>query len=261
MYRRTLLTTGLVLALSALTVSPSLAASAPTASGSPAPAAEQCRTIDFTEASVKLIPPPGTRPITQRRLTVSGTKPSSTMRVKLSRLGHVTQPDYWVIRVVGCSTEPSDPAPTGYAVTYDFSWTMGTCGIEVLGATTSKKFDLAGCTPAPLPGTRWVLDTSSLGVPVPAGLTVSAAFSETTINGSTGCNSFSAQYTLGEDGAFDLGPIAMTRMMCAPEINAVETAFVRRLEAVTRLMATPDELRLLGDGQVLLRFVPGVKPV
>ena len=48
--------------------------------------------------------------------------------------------------------------------------------------------------------------------------------------GNAGCNRFSGDFTVG-DGAIGFGPMAVTRMMCPPEMMAVERAFLAALAA------------------------------
>jgi heat shock protein HslJ len=218
---------------------------------------DPCRTIDFEKAEVTPIASTDPlRPVPRYRLTVSGTKSASDVVVRLLPVKHVEQPRFWGVVVVGCPSGIGLPVLMPYTATYDFNWTMGTCGIEVIGATRNQQIDLAGCRPIPLAGTKWVLDSSGLGVPVPDGTTVTANFSETTMSGSTSCNSYVAKYSVDENGAFKIGAIAMTARVCDPEIGKIESVFLSRLTATTQLQATRTELRLRGDGQILLRFTP-----
>jgi heat shock protein HslJ len=216
-----------------------------------------CATIDFDTATVTPVAASdSTRPSTRNRLTVTGTKAATNVYVGLVPVKYIAQPVYWGIVVTGCSSGIGMPVLTPYRASYEFDWTMGTCGIEVIGASRSQQFDLAGCAPVPLTGTRWVLDPASLGVAVPAGTSITANFSATTISGSSGCNTYRATYTVGADGAFSLGPVAMTARACDPATNAAEWAFLGRLGRAKQVRATTSQLQLRAEGQTLLRFTP-----
>ncbi len=101
------------------------------------PASKSCRLIDFDKADVV----PGIVPKTWF-LTVSGTKPYINMRVDLNPLIYVRQPEYWGIEVVGCLMGPGLPTMP-YSVFLPLEGTVGTKGIEVIGATRSEMKDIA----------------------------------------------------------------------------------------------------------------------
>jgi len=216
-----------------------------------------CQFVDFERAQVTPIASTDpVRPIARYRLTVSGKKPASNVWVRLVPVKHIDQPLFWGIMVEGCSSGAGLPVLTPYTATYEFDWTMGSCGIEVIGAARTQRFDLVGCSPIPLAGTKWVLAPTSLDVPVPAGATITANFSDTTMSGFTSCNSYRATYTIDANGAFGLGPIAMTARVCDPDLGTAESSFLRRLAAVRRVQATATRMRLRNDESILLRFLP-----
>lgn len=251
---------GLGLALAVAMASPSAAApaatgAAGTAGQRSAAAPTSCRTLDFDKASVDTVVWTGS-PGTRYRLTVSGTKPASNVSVKLVPLVYVQQPQYWGIEVTGCSSGIGLPVLMSYTATYDFTGPFGTCGIEVVGATKRQQFDLAACTSVPLPGTSWVLDPASLGVPVPQGVSVTARFSATTVSGFASCNTYGADYATDADGSFKIGIIRMTARACDPVTSTAESTYISRLRAATQVQATKSELRLLTEGRTLLRFTP-----
>jgi hypothetical protein len=98
------------------------------------PTPTSCRLIDFEKVEVV----PGFLPKTFF-LIVSGTKPWATMKVELQPLIYIKQPDYWGIEVVGCQSGIGLPMTAPYHVVLDISNTLGTAGIEVIGATTKKQ--------------------------------------------------------------------------------------------------------------------------
>ncbi len=82
----------------------------------------------------------------------------------------------------------------------------------------------------------------------------SARFEEGRVAGSTGCNRFTAEYTL-DDAALEIGPIASTRMACIPPADQVERAYLDALSRVAGWRLDDSDLVLLdGDGAELLRY-------
>ena len=263
--------TGLGLALAVSTASPSSAAVGSTVGSTAgstgswtgrATAPEQCRTLDFDKAAVTPVASTGSVPPTVRYLlTVSGSKPATNVRVTLVPLTYVKQPAYWGIVVTGCSSGVGLPVLTPYTVTADVTSTVGSCGIQVIGATRSRQIDLAGCSPIPLAGTRWVLDPASLGVPLPTGITITANFSASTVSGSSACNTYQATYTTDATGTFTLGPVMMTIIGCDPVTTTAESTYLKRLRTSTQVQVTSKELLLSAGGQTLLRFTPAAPQI
>jgi heat shock protein HslJ len=73
----------------------------------------------------------------------------------------------------------------------------------------------------------------------------SATFAAGKVSGATGCNRFTAPYRVtGEQ--LELGRVAVTRKSCDATANAVETEFLRALDAVGTWRVDGDEL-VLGD--------------
>lgn len=95
-----------------------------------------CRLIDFEEAEILFFP--GIPP--QRLLVVSGQKPYLNMKVLLVPRLHVGMPEYTQVEVVGCNG--SIPAFGPYSEMLDVTNLLGSKGIEVVGATRSKKIDV-----------------------------------------------------------------------------------------------------------------------
>ena len=219
------------------------------AEASPLPPPVTCSTIDFEQASVA----PDPNDPTQSVLTVSGTKPSLSMSVSLNQLVYIQQPDFWGIEVVGCMPEIGLPATAPYKVTHTFTPPLGKCGVEVIGASSTQKFDLAGCEKPSLQG-RWVLDPASLGVPVPVGKRITASFSADNVSGNSGCNIYSAAYRTGDGNAIKVGPIITTKIACDPVSNRAEVTYLGKLARATHFRVSDTELRLVANGHTLLRY-------
>ncbi|MFD1538326.1 hypothetical protein [Nonomuraea guangzhouensis] len=97
----------------------------------------QTRLIDFQEARVI----PGIIPNTFI-LVVSGEKPYLNMRVELVPLRYVHRPDYWGIEVTGRLPGIGLPVTTPYTASLPLDGIIGYQGIEVIGATSSKRIDV-----------------------------------------------------------------------------------------------------------------------
>jgi heat shock protein HslJ len=106
--------------------------------------------------------------------------------------------------------------------------------------------------PAALEGTPWVL-TGGLDVDGWEDVAPSATFAQGTVSGSSGCNRYSASYTMAGD-KLALGEPLGTRMACEPAVTAVEDAFRAALQRVSRWRVTDEELVLLDGVEELLRF-------
>ncbi len=75
-------------------------------------------------------------------------------------------------------------------------------------------------------------------------------------SGSAGCNRFNGTYELSGN-SLRFGPLATTRMMCPPEIMAVEDAMLEALATELTWSLQDGTLILTREGQLLARFVPG----
>ena len=82
----------------------------------------------------------------------------------------------------------------------------------------------------------------------------SATFAKGTVAGSTGCNRFTASYTVDGD-AMEIGTIAATRMACPPPADAVERTYLAALGRVAAWHLDGSEL-VLADAEhdELLRY-------
>ncbi|HEU5158141.1 MAG TPA: SSI family serine proteinase inhibitor [Streptosporangiaceae bacterium] len=104
------------------------------------PSAQSCRVIDFNNAQVITLRTSPPRHI----LIVSGEQPYLNMQVSLVPLVYIQRPDYWGIEVVGCLPEIGLPATAPYVVRLELGGTIGTDGIEVIGANRTEKIDIPG---------------------------------------------------------------------------------------------------------------------
>ena len=104
------------------------------------PQPSSCRLIDFDKDQTEVRPGivSGTY-----ILIVRGTKPYLNMQVNLVPLVYIRQPEYWGIEVTGCLPGGIGlPATAPYIATLPLNGTIGTKGIEVIGATCSQKIQV-----------------------------------------------------------------------------------------------------------------------
>jgi hypothetical protein len=101
------------------------------------PHSATCRLIDFEKADVV----PGFASKTFF-LIVAGIKPWLTLKVELHPLIYVQQPDYWGVEVVACQDGIGQPQSAPYHAQLDITHLLGTKGIEVIGATGRKRFNV-----------------------------------------------------------------------------------------------------------------------
>jgi heat shock protein HslJ len=102
-------------------------------------------------------------------------------------------------------------------------------------------------------GVPWLL-SSGIDVAGWQAVAPSATFADGTVGGSTGCNRFTASYTLDGD-AVELGTIASTQIACPPPADAVERAYVDALGRVAGWRLDGEELVLLDeDDAEVLRY-------
>jgi hypothetical protein len=102
------------------------------------PQPSSIRLIDFEEAEVR----PGIVSGTYI-LIVKGTKPYLNMKVNLIPLVYIRQPEYWGIEVIGSLPGGIGlPATAPYIASLSLNGTVGTQGIEVIGATRSEQISV-----------------------------------------------------------------------------------------------------------------------
>jgi heat shock protein HslJ len=114
--------------------------------------------------------------------------------------------------------------------------------------------DDGGGTTASFEEQPWVLAS---GVDLPQDVSVSrpsATFADGTVGGTTGCNRYTAGYTVDGD-SLELDEVAATLMGCPPPADAIERAYLAALEQVAGWRLEGEELVLVdGDDGELLRF-------
>jgi heat shock protein HslJ len=123
----------------------------------------------------------------------------------------------------------------------------------VLGIAGCGGDDGTDAEPPSFVGVPWVL-SSGIDVAGWERIAPSVVFKDETVGGSTGCNRFTASYTVDGD-SLELGTIASTQMACPPPADDVERAYLAALDQVAGWGVDGDELVLLDDGGAeLLRY-------
>lgn len=127
-----------------------------------------------------------------------------------------------------------------------------------LGACAADGAKPAGTASAPLVGTNWVL--TKLGdAPVTLASGQREPFlqlqaSDGRASGFAGCNMFAGPYQLSGD-SLSFGPLAMTRMACAPGMN-IEGGYANALRDTKGYKITGSQLALTdASGKALASFV------
>jgi len=107
-----------------------------------------------------------------------------------------------------------------------------------------------------LAGTAWILSTLH-GRSLVAGSTVTLRFEGDRVQGSDGCNRYSAPYA-ASGSTLEVGPaIASTRMACAQPLMDQAEAFMRVLAQARAYRIQAGQLELLtADGKLLARHAP-----
>jgi heat shock protein HslJ len=86
---------------------------------------------------------------------------------------------------------------------------------------------------ASLEGPTWTLESFAVGggqQPVPEGVEATVTFADGTVQGNSGCNSFSGSYEVSGD-RLTFGPLASTMMACESPQSDVEAVVLSALEA------------------------------
>jgi heat shock protein HslJ len=106
----------------------------------------------------------------------------------------------------------------------------------------------------------WVVTSFHKGdaiVSVATGSVVTAVFTDTTVSGNGGCNSYSGPVVVNGT-TIKIGPVAGTAMACNPEIDAQEQAYLAALDEAATYAATTSSLDLFrADGGYAATFTKG----
>lgn len=129
--------------------------------------------------------------------------------------------------------------------------------IEVVSQEPVATAEAAGAAAA-LEGSTWqltgVADANGVVSATPEGVEATATFADGRVSGSSGCNTYSAAYTLDGD-SLTIMPGPMTMMACPGPQMTVEQQFMAALGATAAYEIAGGELHLLNAaGQVVATF-------
>ena len=148
----------------------------------------------------------------------------------------------------------------GGAQTFAWEPENGRLTIEAKGGTLLFQ-ELEPPPDQPLIGTVWQLDSIGSGGAVQStlvGSKVTIEFADGRASGSTGCNSFGADYTL-EGEVLSLGAMAVTLQDCGGELMVQESTFLAALGAAESLTLAGETL-LIGtaEGELIFKAATGL---
>jgi hypothetical protein len=133
---RTLAATGLI--ASSVLISQAGPAQAASAGTGDKGGGTTCSVIDFDKAAVL----GATTNAVRHELVVTGTTATAGVKVTLVPLTYIRQPEFWGIEVTGCTSQVGLQVVTPFTARLNIDGTIGTIGVEVIGATRSQLIPL-----------------------------------------------------------------------------------------------------------------------
>ena len=128
------------------------------------------------------------------------------------------------------------------------------CVIFTVGCEHGDGKDGGG---AGLEGTSWRLASWSAGSPDPSKYTITAAFSESQISGTSAVNSYGGSYSAKADGSFAVDELVSTEIAGSPDAMRAESTYMSLLQAARKYAVNDASLTLMdGSGRDLLVFHP-----
>jgi heat shock protein HslJ len=106
-----------------------------------------------------------------------------------------------------------------------------------------------------LDGTSWKLTGWAESRPIPANVTITAAFADGRVSGDSGVNTYGGPYKSDTNGTFSAGPLAGTMMAGPEDAMKAESAYLKRLDTAESYSITGGTLVLIdADGTDSLAF-------
>lgn len=130
------------------------------------------------------------------------------------------------------------------------------CTLAVAFAVSAAGSALGASEPVPLAGTAWRPVPFSGQAGSPENPVFIAFEGGDRVSGFAGCNRFTGSYQQN-GGTLVIGPLATTRMACAPDVMEREQWFLKSLRQTRRIAVTAGELMLKAlPDTVFLRLMP-----
>jgi len=103
----------------------------------------------------------------------------------------------------------------------------------------------ATATIATIAGPQWRLESFDTSEPAPGELHITIAVEGERLSGHAGCNRYIGPIRNGErSGTLSIGPLARTRMDCAPTAATVEARYLRALQHSTSFSVEGSKLQI-----------------
>jgi heat shock protein HslJ len=130
---------------------------------------------------------------------------------------------------------------------------LALAGLAIVSAC-SLEGHATPATSTPLSGTHWnlkILEGASTASQRPLTLSLDS----NRLNGFSGCNHYSGNYTRSGGDAMGISALGTTKMACGGEADLLEQHFVGLLSQVKQYAISHDQLHLLGaDRKILMVF-------
>ena len=107
-------------------------------------------------------------------------------------------------------------------------------GLEEATLTELSRTELGTLSIGRLDGTAWRLVEFDLDAPLPAGVSITAAFDGDRVTGSAACNRYFATLTGTTPYQLQVGPVGATRKACPPVPMETEQRFLEALKGATQ---------------------------
>lgn len=192
--------------------------------------------------------------------TVQGFTGCNNFIAKYSLEGNLITIDLPIINLAACETGMEQEQIFLQLLETAQSYRIGANALEIVSMDSTQRMQFEALNLS-LENVRWQLESVD-GLPLPDDISVNILFNpatspaaqgaDNTVNGSAGCNTFFAPYTLSGD-SFSAGPFGLTRMICAETIMQIEQAFLAGLENVESYQIIGSHLEIQTNTG-LLRF-------
>lgn len=129
--------------------------------------------------------------------------------------------------------------------------TLPACSLEGHNANAAN---------TPLAGSNWNLDILD-GIPANSQRPLTLSLDANHLNGFSGCNHYSGNYTRSGENTMGISALGTTKMACGGEADMLEQHYVGLLSQVKQYAISHGQLHLLGaDRKILMVFSAAPNP-